>query len=86
MDWLELLFFLLFVDFDDVIIVVVELVVGDLSGGGYEVKSKVKGFWFMEEDVVFMKFVSKLGLRNWSLIVCGIFGCFGKLCWLCWCN
>lgn len=59
---------------------------GDSSGGGYEIKSKVKGPWSTEEDAVLTKLVSKLGPRNWSLIARGIPGRSGKSCRLRWCN
>ncbi|KAJ0246899.1 MYB109 [Hirschfeldia incana] len=60
---------------------------GDSSGGGgYEMKSKVKGPWSTEEDAVLTKLVSKLGPRNWSLIARGIPGRSGKSCRLRWCN
>ncbi|KAL0714513.1 hypothetical protein Bca4012_021492 [Brassica carinata] len=67
---------------------VITAAAGDSSGcgGGYEIKSKVKGPWSTEEDAVLTKLVSKLGPRNWSLIARGIPGRSGKSCRLRWCN
>ncbi|RID47202.1 hypothetical protein BRARA_I03821 [Brassica rapa] len=73
-------------DSDEVTTAAAELAAGDSSGGGYEVKSKVKGPWSTEEDAVLTKLVSKLGPRNWSLIARGIPGRSGKSCRLRWCN
>ncbi|XP_071708003.1 transcription factor MYB1-like [Rutidosis leptorrhynchoides] len=60
------------------------------SGGGdgdrVENKSKVKGPWSPEEDVILGELVSKFGARNWSLIARGIPGRSGKSCRLRWCN
>ncbi|KAK9064711.1 hypothetical protein SSX86_016093 [Deinandra increscens subsp. villosa] len=66
--------------------------VGDLvmvesgGGGGADKKSKVRGPWSPEEDVILSELVSKFGARNWSLIARGIPGRSGKSCRLRWCN
>ncbi|PWA80008.1 homeodomain-like protein [Artemisia annua] len=51
-----------------------------------EKKSKVRGPWSQEEDVILGDLVSKFGARNWSLIARGIPGRSGKSCRLRWCN
>ncbi|KAI3809098.1 hypothetical protein L1987_25066 [Smallanthus sonchifolius] len=56
------------------------------GGGGAEKKSKVRGPWSPEEDVILSELVSKFGARNWSLIARGIPGRSGKSCRLRWCN
>ncbi|KAI3705084.1 hypothetical protein L1987_75316 [Smallanthus sonchifolius] len=56
------------------------------GGGGAEKKSKVRGPWSPEEDLILSELVSKFGARNWSLIARGIPGRSGKSCRLRWCN
>lgn len=65
---------------------VVMVEVGGGGGGGADKKSKVRGPWSPEEDVVLSELVSKFGARNWSLIARGIPGRSGKSCRLRWCN
>ncbi|KAL8210725.1 hypothetical protein R6Q57_005162 [Mikania cordata] len=56
-----------------------------VDGGGGK-KSKVRGPWSPEEDVILSELVCKFGARNWSLIARGIPGRTGKSCRLRWCN
>lgn len=56
------------------------------AAAGANKKSKVRGPWSPEEDVVLSELVSKFGARNWSLIARGIPGRSGKSCRLRWCN
>lgn len=59
---------------------------GGGSGGRADRRSKVRGPWSPEEDVILSELVSKFGARNWSLIARGIPGRSGKSCRLRWCN
>ncbi|KAL7613976.1 transcription factor MYB1 [Lactuca sativa] len=59
---------------------------GSGGGGRADKRSKVRGPWSPEEDVILSELVSKFGARNWSLIARGIPGRSGKSCRLRWCN
>ena len=64
-----------------------DAVMSEVGGGGAaDKRSKVRGPWSPEEDVVLSELVSKFGARNWSLIARGIPGRSGKSCRLRWCN
>ncbi|KAK9683429.1 hypothetical protein RND81_10G140600 [Saponaria officinalis] len=49
-------------------------------------KTRVRGPWSPEEDVILSELVAKFGARNWGMIARGIPGRSGKSCRLRWCN
>ncbi|KAL9226672.1 hypothetical protein vseg_002458 [Gypsophila vaccaria] len=58
----------------------------DDGGGRGQKKTRVRGPWSPEEDVVLSELVAKFGARNWGMIARGIPGRSGKSCRLRWCN
>ncbi|KAI3519878.1 hypothetical protein L1887_09096 [Cichorium endivia] len=64
----------------------VEVGGGGGNDGRADRRSKVRGPWSPDEDVILSELVSKFGARNWSLIARGIPGRSGKSCRLRWCN